>query len=109
MWYISRYIKTCYNYSVLFLKFLRILCTNKLPSSFAIKYGILSPQQHGFQANKSIETASCSYLEYIYTHLDRGKCVTSLLFDLSKAFDSISEEHLKEKNYAMGIRGITCE
>nr|CAH7734263.1 unnamed protein product [Callosobruchus chinensis] len=78
---------------------------HKQISSFAIKYGILSPQQHGFQANKSIETASCSYLEYIYTQLDRGKYVNSLLFDLSKAFDSISKEHLKEKIYGYGNKG----
>nr|CAH7756525.1 unnamed protein product [Callosobruchus chinensis] len=82
---------------------------HKKISSFAIKYGIPSPQQHGLQANKSIETASCSYLEYIYTQLDRGKYVISLLFDLSKALDFISKEHLKEKIYAMGIRGITCD
>nr|CAI5841857.1 unnamed protein product [Callosobruchus analis] len=41
--------------------------------------------------------------------LDRCKYVISLLFDLSKAFDSVSKEHLKEKIYAMGIRGITCD
>nr|CAH7747027.1 unnamed protein product [Callosobruchus chinensis] len=82
---------------------------HKQISSFAVKYGILAPQQHGFQANKSIETASCSYLEYIYTQLDSGKYVISLLFDLSKAFDSISKEHFKEKIYAMGIKGITCD
>ncbi|KAJ8915277.1 hypothetical protein NQ315_014785 [Exocentrus adspersus] len=67
---------------------------------------LLTISQHGFRLGKSIETASCHLLEYVYECLDSGKYVVSLLFDLCKAFDTISKDILKRKLEHMGIRGL---
>lgn len=66
---------------------------------------ILTICQHGFRANKSTETASWHLLKYAYQCLDEGQYVVSLLFDLSKAFDTVNKEILSQKLYSMGIRG----
>ncbi|VEN45873.1 unnamed protein product [Callosobruchus maculatus] len=78
-------------------------------ASFAEKHQLLTPSQHGFRTNKSVETATCHYLEYIYNHLDMGEYVVSLQFDLTKAFDSISKFHLENKLETLGIRGVTLK
>nr|CAI5853961.1 unnamed protein product [Callosobruchus analis] len=74
-------------------------------SAFASMHSILTTAQHGFQPKKSVETASCSYLDFIYTKLDLGKYVISLLFDLSKAFDTVDKKYLMDKLDSIGIRG----
>lgn len=66
---------------------------------------ILTISQHGFRAGKSTETACCHLLEHVYKSLDTGKYVISLLFDLSKAFDTIDKNLLEKKLSSMGIRG----
>nr|CAH7749713.1 unnamed protein product [Callosobruchus chinensis] len=58
---------------------------------------------------KSVETATCHYMDYIYNHLDSGEYVVSLQFDLMKAFDSVSNIHLENKLEALGIRGVALK
>lgn len=74
-------------------------------TSFIDGNNLITPSQHGFRIGKSIETASCHLLNYIYRNLDCGKYVMSLFFDLSKAFDTVSAEFLSDKLYRSGIRG----
>lgn len=69
------------------------------------KNNILTVSQHGFRAGKSTETASCHLLDHIYADLDRGLYVVSLLFDLSKAFDTVDKNLLSKKLYNIGLRG----
>lgn len=68
-------------------------------------HNIITPCQHGFISTKSIETASYHLLNSIYNDLDEGKYVMSLMFDLSRAFDTVNIEFLVTKLYNMGIRG----
>nr|CAI5819984.1 unnamed protein product [Callosobruchus analis] len=76
---------------------------------FISKHNILTVSQHGFLPKKSVETASCHYLSYIYDQLDSGRYVISMLFDLSKAFDSVDFSILITKLEAIGIRGIALQ
>lgn len=89
--------------SVLSKVFERIIY-NRLVS-FIDKYSILTVSQHGFRSNKSTETASCHLLEYVYTMLDKSQYIVTLLFDLSKAFDTVDKAILKQKMYRVGLRG----
>ena len=73
--------------------------------SFSSKYNILTAFQHGFTAGKSTESAIYHLLNYVYTCLDNGKYVVSIMFDLSKAFDTVNKYFLEQKLYSMGIRG----
>ena len=74
-------------------------------SNFVEKNHILTLSQHGFRSGKSVETASCHLLEHVYQCLDEGKYVVSLMFDLSKAFDTVNKEILSLKLHSIGIRG----
>nr|CAI5857045.1 unnamed protein product [Callosobruchus analis] len=71
--------------------------------SFITNCNILSVCQHGFQAKKSVETASCHYLDFIYSQLDKRKSLYSLIFDISKAFDRVWHEGLLAKLAAYGL------
>lgn len=73
--------------------------------SFIENHNLLTESQHGFRSNKSVETASYHLLNYVYSELDQGKYVISLLFDLTKAFDSINQDFLLKKVYNLGVRG----
>ena len=74
---------------------------------FFIKYNILTPDQHGYAANRSTESAAASLSEFIYKNLDDGLLVAGLFFDLSKAFDTLDSEFMKCKLHALGVRGNT--
>nr|CAI5840899.1 unnamed protein product [Callosobruchus analis] len=49
--------------------------------------------------------SSCSYLNFICTEIDLEKYVISLLFDLSKAFDTVDKIYLMNKLDSIGTRG----
>ena len=53
----------------------------------------------------SIETASYHLFDFVYQELDKGRYVMSLMFDLSRAFDTVDVEFLSEKLFSLGIRG----
>ena len=72
---------------------------------FLNKNNVLTLAQHGFQQNRSIETASCRTLNYVYRKIDKGELVMTIFFDLSIAFDTINRKNLITKLYNMGIRG----
>ena len=73
--------------------------------TFLDKYNILSSYQHGFRCNKSTETASFDFIEYIQKNLDKTKYVAGIFFDLSRAFDYLNVDFVLEKLHAIGLRG----
>ena len=73
--------------------------------NFATRFNLINPNQHGFLPNKSIETACFHFLNFVYSHIDQGKYVFTLFFDLSIAFDTINRSFLLSKLYNMGFRG----
>lgn len=74
--------------------------------SFIEKYNILTKSQHGFRKNRSTDTATFEFLDYIMEAIDNKCIVAGIVLDLSKAFDLISHEVLLRKLDHYGIRGI---
>lgn len=66
---------------------------------------ILIENQHGFRPGRSVETATVSLFNFICREVDGGNHVVSILFDLSKAFDSVNKCILFDKLESIGIRG----
>jgi hypothetical protein len=87
-----------------FSKILEKIDYNRLVS-FVKKHNILSEDQHGFQENRSTETACQNFIECIQQKLDDKEYVLGIFFDMSKAV--LSHEILLKKLECYGIRGKT--
>ena len=48
---------------------------------------ILSPQQHGFQKNRSCETQILQFIEEVSTAMEKGTTTEVIIIDFAKAFD----------------------
>ena len=49
------------------------------------------------------------FLQYLYTHIDSGNIVFSLLLDFRKAFDCVNHEILLSKLNTCCVRGIALD
>lgn len=74
--------------------------------SFLHNFNILTKHQHGFLPDRSTESATTGFFNYIHSQLDRKRYVGALFFDLSKAFDCIDISIIENKLYALGFRGV---
>lgn len=88
----------------IFSKIFERIIYNRLVK-FLDKFNVLSESQHGFRSERSTESASFYFVEYIYKQLDDNRHVVGLFFDLSRAFDTVDIEFLREKLYSLGMRG----
>lgn len=70
---------------------------------FLTQNNLINKDQHGFIPNKSTESASFALFDFIYNELDKNKHVVAILFDLSKAFDTINVSFLLDKASALGF------
>ena len=73
---------------------------------FIEKSKILFNKQFGFRPNSSTTSAIFDFIESIIEALDGKDHVTSLLCDLSKAFDCVDHQIVLEILKRYGIRGI---
>ena len=69
------------------------------------KNSLLHPAQHGFLNRKSYVTALLTSQSGLHKSLDDSSYCTTVLFDLSKAFDSLSIPILASKLPQYGIQG----
>lgn len=87
-----------------FSKIFEKLMYNQLVS-FLDKNNVLSQFQHGFRQGRSTETAMVGFIQDIYERMDVGEYVVAVLFDLTRAFDTICPSFVSRKLNHLGIRG----
>lgn len=83
-------------------KVMEKIVSNSILSHLEINH-LLCDNQHGFRPGRSVETATYQLLNYIQKNLDNNQYVVSLLFDLSKAFDTVCSENMSLKLKALGF------
>jgi hypothetical protein len=71
------------------------------------QYNILTDIQHGFRENKSTQSASQSFIEYIEEAMDKRLYVAGIFLDLTKAYDVLNHDILLDKLNYYSIRGTT--
>ena len=77
--------------------------------SFFQQNKILSPNQYGFQANKSTEQAILQIQSHIINSLENSNFACSIFLDFAKAFDTVNHGILLKKLHHYGIRGKALE
>lgn len=83
-------------------KILELLVHNRL-RDYLEKHGLLDPCQAGYRSGHSTQTALLGVLENIRQAIDDRKITILILFDFSKAFDTISHDILLRK-----MKNINC-
>ena len=73
---------------------------------FIEKNNILSETQFGFRRKLGTETALMKFMDFIHSGLSSKHYVGTVFMDLSKAFDVMNHEILKQKLEHYGFRGI---
>ena len=85
-------------------KILERLMFNRL-YSYLESNNLLHESQFGFRTGKSTQQAIIKFLSKIYHSLDQNEIPLGILYDLSRAFDSICHPLLLEK---LKSYGVTC-
>ncbi|KAK9679050.1 Reverse transcriptase (RNA-dependent DNA polymerase) [Popillia japonica] len=67
-------------------------------------FKLFSDAQHGFGQGKSTETAAHEYIQFIQDKMDTKKYVAGILFDFSRAFDTVCSDFVQTKLFKIGIR-----
>ncbi len=73
--------------------------------TFLNTHNILHNYQFGFHENHSTSLALIEIVDNILKAMEEGKLVAGILFDLSKAFDTIDHEIMLDKLQHYGIWG----
>ena len=76
---------------------------------FSLVKNVIIPEQHGFFANRSIDSNLISYSQYILNSLDDRVQVDSVYTDFSKAFDKIDHSLLINKLSEIGVAGVVLD
>ena len=73
---------------------------------FLEKNNLLSDTQHGFRKNRATHTALSVIVDFIHDALNGRNEAVALLFDLTRAFDTVDHNLLLKKVWGIGIRGV---
>jgi hypothetical protein len=80
-------------------------CVKDSVSEHLLDNRLISRQQHGFLAKRSVQTQLLECVNDWSKALDSGYSIDVIYIDVSKAFDTISHELLKQKLKKYGIGG----
>lgn len=86
-----------------FSKIYEKIVYNQLLNYLEINF-LFDKEQHGFRPGRSVITAAVEFVQNIIEGLDKGKKVTGVFMDLSKAFDSVSHDLLLGSLNNLGIK-----
>ena len=70
-------------------------------------HGLITNRQHAFHKGRSCTTQPCTVIHDLSKTIDQGLQSDVFILDFAKAFDSVSNEHLKAKLFRYGINGKT--
>lgn len=73
------------------------------------KFNIIKSNQNGFQKGKSTTLAAFKLIKGILDNIDKNRFVSTVFFDMSKAFDYVRHDRLLTKCELCGIRGPAYE
>ena len=65
--------------------------------------------QHGFQKDKSTDTALLQFYDFVTSSNDNNSIVDAVFFDLSKAFHTVPHHKLAARMYNTGVQGQALE
>ena len=77
-------------------------CVNSRLTSFLETTGFYSDRQFGFRRGRGTHDALKTINDYITEHIDANDKCLAVFLDISKAFDSISQDLLLKKNVQNG-------
>lgn len=75
--------------------------------NFLDSQNFFSPKQFGFRSGSNTEKALLSFLDNIYTSINKNRKTGALFIDLTKAFDLVDHKILLAKMWNIGFRGST--
>lgn len=76
---------------------------------FLNKHNVITPEQNGFQKNKSTTLAIFSLIKRITESLDKKHLISAIFFDMSSALNFVDHKILLKKCELYGIRGNVLE
>ena len=76
---------------------------------FIERFNILSQTQNGFRKGMGTENALIDFVDFIHKGLTKKQNVGAIFMDLSKAFDLMDHNILKEKLEHYGFRGVILD
>ena len=91
-----------------FAKILERLVYNQL-SHFLEKENILFKHQFGFRKNHSTDQAILELADYLKMKINSNEAICTIFLHLSKAFDAVNHQILRQKLHTYGIRGVPLQ